>query len=266
MTPTWGPPVIEGTDFKIAAAQIASVRGNIDANVATHAAAIQAAGEHQVSMLVFPELSLTGYEPDLASELAISEDDSRLSPLIALARQHQMVAAVGAPLRNGTGKPAIGAIVITADGATRTYRKMHLGGSERTYFGAGESPLLLTVGEHTVGIAICADSSREAHPQAYADRGAAIYATGVFLNSEWYATDVPRLADYASRYRMLVVMANHAASVGTYTSVGRSAVWSPGGSILVQCEGSGCALLIAANRDGTWRGEIAELQNQRATT
>jgi predicted amidohydrolase len=260
------PAVIVCPDFKIAAAQIASVRGNIDANVVTHAAAIQAAGEHHVSVLVFPELSLTGYEPDLAMELAVSEDDSRLFLLIALSRQHQMEVVIGAPLRNLTGKPALGAIVITGDGAIRTYRKMHLGGSERTYFDAGEAPLALTVREHTVGIAICADSSRDTHPKAYADRGAAIYATGVFLNSEWYATDVPRLADYAARYRMLVVMANHAGSVGTYTSVGRSAVWSPGGSILVQSEGTESALLIAGNRDGTWRGEVAELQNQRATT
>lgn len=258
--------MLVGPDFKIAAAQVASVRGNIDANVATHAAAIQTAGEHHVSVLVFPELSLTGYEPDLARELAVSEDDSRLSPLIALARQHQMEVVVGAPLRNFAGKPAIGAIVITADGATRTYRKMHLGGSERTYFDAGDAPLALTVREHTVSIAICADSSRDTHPKAYADRGAAVYATGVFLNSEWYVTDVPRLADYAARYRMLVVMANHAASVGTYTSVGRSAVWSPGGPVLVQSEGTESALLIAENRDGTWRGEVAELQHQRATT
>ena len=258
--------MIEGTDVKIAAAQVASIRGDIDANIATHAAAIQAAGEHAVSMLVFPELSLTGYEPELASELTVSEDDSRLAPLVVLARRHQMTVVVGAPLRNHKGMPAIGAIAITADGATSTYRKMHLGGSEQRYFVAGEAPLSLTVREHIVGIAICADSSQETHPKTYAEGGAAIYATGVFLNSEWYATDVPRLAEYAARYRMLVVMANHAASVGTYTSVGRSAVWSPRGSILVQCEGTENALLIAVHRGGTWRGEVVAIENLRATT
>lgn len=43
--------------FKIAAAQVASIRGDIDANIAAHAAAIEAAAEHEVSVLVFPELS-----------------------------------------------------------------------------------------------------------------------------------------------------------------------------------------------------------------
>jgi predicted amidohydrolase len=251
--------MLVGPGFRIAAAQVASVRGDIDANVATHAAAIQAAAAHDVSVLVFPELSLTGYEPDLARDLIVSEDDSRLSPLMALARQHHMQVVVGAPLRNFAEKPAIGAIVITGGGSIRTYRKMHLGGSEPDYFGAGDAPLALTVREHTVGIAICADSSSATHPKAYAERGATVYATGVFLNSEWYATDVPRLAEYAARYRMLVVMANHAASVGTYTSVGRSAVWSPQGAVLVQCEGTESALLIAEHRDGTWRGESTPL-------
>ena len=149
-----------------------------------------------------------------------------------------------------------------ADGTIRFANASRVG-FEHTEFGSlGARVLLLPlrVREHTVGIAICADSSRDTHPKAYAERGATVYATGVFLNSEWYVTDVPRLAEYAARYRMLVVMANHAASVGTYTSVGRSAVWSPGGAVLVQSEGTEGALLIAEHRDGTWRGQIAKLE------
>lgn len=244
-------------DFTIAAAQVASVRGEIEANIATHAAAIRLAAQHGVSVLVFPELSLTGYEPDLASDLAIGDTDARLAPLRALAQQHRMDVIAGAPLQNGSGLPALGAIVLTAEGTTRTYRKMHLGSTERPYFAAGSLPLALTVSGRAVGLAICADSSQVSHPQAYAERGANVYAVGVFMNAEWYATDVPRHAAHAARFRMLVVMANHGASIGTYTSVGRSTVWSPDGTVLVQSPGTGSALLIATNRDGAWHGEIA---------
>jgi predicted amidohydrolase len=245
--------------FTIAAAQVASICGEIETNIATHAAAIAAAAEEHVSVLVFPELSLTGYEPELAAELAIDPADGRLASLIALARRHQMDVVVGTPLRNGTAKPALGAIVVGADGMTRTYRKIHLGSSERIYFDPGDIPLTLNVGGHTVGLAICADSSQPAHPQTYADLGARIYATGVFLNAEWYATDVPRLATYAARHQMLVVMANHAASVGTYTSVGKSALWTPDRKVLAQAEGTENALLIATNQDGAWRGEVVAI-------
>ena len=91
--------------------------------------------------------------------------------------------------------------------------------------------------------------------------GARPFMQRASFNAEWYVTDVPRLAEYAARYRMLVVMANHAASLGTYTSVGRSAVWSPGGAVLVQSEGTESALLIAEHRDGTWCGQIAKLES-----
>ncbi len=79
-----------------------------------HVAAIEAAAKHEVSVLLFPELSLTGYEPNLAPERGFTSAYPRLVPHLALSRQHQVTAIVGAPLRNPTGKPALGAVLITA--------------------------------------------------------------------------------------------------------------------------------------------------------
>jgi predicted amidohydrolase len=246
-------------DFKIAAAQVASVRGDIAGNIATHAAAVTAAARYGVSVLVFPELSLTGYEPDLAAELAMTPTDIRLAPLADLAGQHQMHVIVGAPLNVGAIKPALGAIVFPASGPPRAYRKMHLGSSERAYFVPGDMPFTITASGHTVGVAICADSSQPTHPQGYVDFGAEVYAAGVFLNAEWYATDVPRLAEYAARHGLLIVMANHGASVGTYTSVGKSAVWAPGGDPLAQVAGTEDALVIASHQTDGWYGKVVRI-------
>jgi predicted amidohydrolase len=243
------------SEFKIAAAQVASVRGDIAGNVRTHAAAITSAAEQGVTVLVFPELSLTGYEPDLAAGLAITVTDERLAPLAALARRHRMTVVVGAPLRIAAEKPALGAILFAADGSARTYAKMHLGGSEPSCFAPGTAPLSFSAHGETVGVAICADASRLSHPQAYADGGATVYAAGVFLNAEWYTTDAPRLAGYASRFRMLVVMANHAASVGTHVSVGKSAVWAPDGTLLAEAAGAESCLVTATRARERWRGE-----------
>jgi predicted amidohydrolase len=245
--------------FKIAAAQVASVRGDIVRNIAAHAAAIEAAAKQEVSVLIFPELSLTGYEPDLAAELAITATDSRLTPLLTLARQRRIGVVMGAPLRNGMAKPFIGAILASPQGDTRTYCKMHLGGDEPNYFTPGNMPLAFSVNGLTLGVAICADASKATHPQGYAEAGANIYAAGVFLTAEWYATDAPRLAGYAVAYRMLILMANHAASVGAYTSVGKSAVWAPDGALLVQAEGAENALAIATSNNGEWHGEIIRI-------
>jgi predicted amidohydrolase len=247
------------SEFAIAAAQVASLPGDIERNVSTHANAIAEAAGRGVSAIVFPELSLTGYEPDLAPELAIDSADSRLDPLRALARRHRMAVLVGAPLRNGALKPGLGAILFTSDDAPRHYLKMHLGSGEGPWFEPGAAPLLFTSHDQAIGVAICADASQPSHPQAYADTGASIYAAGVFLNAEWYETDMPRLAGYAAQHRFLVVMANHAASAGTYASMGRSDVWGPDGEPLAQAKGAEACLVIAARRDGAWRGEVALL-------
>jgi predicted amidohydrolase len=247
------------SEFKIAAAQIASVRGDVAGNIRMHVAAITGAAARGVSVLVFPELSLVGYEPDLAAELAISETDKRLAPLAALAHQHQMTVVVGAPLRTAGAKPVLGAILFAANGSPRIYAKMHLGGSEPAHFAPGGAPLSFVANGQTIGLAICADASKPSHPQAYADGGSTVYAASVFLNAEWYATDAPRLAGYASRFRMLVVMANYAASVGTYVSVGKSAVWDPGGALLAEASSTESSLVIASrNRDG-WCGEVVSV-------
>jgi predicted amidohydrolase len=246
-------------DFKMAAAQVPSVRGDMQQNLATHLAAVTAAARHEIDVLVFPELSLIGYEPDLAANLAMTAADSRLAPLIALAKARALTAIVGAPLQNATGKPALGSIIISPGGAVSTYHKMHLGAPERDYFSPGREPLTIPISGHIVGLAIYADSSQASHPQTCADLGADIYAASVFLNAAWYASDAPRLAIYAARHQMLTLMANHADSVGTYTSVGKSAIWAPDGTLLVQAEGVENALLVAVASDGVWQAEVIKI-------
>jgi len=246
-------------EFKVAAAQVASVRGGMAGNLRTHAAAIATAAGLGVSILVFPELSLIGYEPDLAAELAITAADERLAPLAALARRHRMAVVVGAPLWNARTRPGLGAILFAADGSRRTYAKMHLGGSEPTYFLPGGTPLSFASGGQTVGLAICADAAQPSHPRGYAGGGATVYAAGVFLNAEWHATDAPRLAGYASRFGMLVVMANHAASVGTYVSVGRSAVWAPDGTLLAEAASTDSSLVTATRTPEGWCGDVVRI-------
>jgi predicted amidohydrolase len=50
--------------LKIAAAQITSKKGGIETNISTHLKAIERASELAVDYLVFPELSITGYEQE----------------------------------------------------------------------------------------------------------------------------------------------------------------------------------------------------------
>ncbi|HSD11130.1 MAG TPA: nitrilase-related carbon-nitrogen hydrolase, partial [Candidatus Binatia bacterium] len=86
----------------IAAAQTIPMRGDVDANVDQHVRLVHIAAEEQAQVLVFPELSLTGYELDLADDLAFSQSDPRLAPLVEAASSSSMTLIVGAPVRMGS--------------------------------------------------------------------------------------------------------------------------------------------------------------------
>lgn len=66
------------SSFTIAAVQSNSIKGAISQNVHRHAELATAARERGADVVVFPELSLTGYEPRHAARLALDADDARL--------------------------------------------------------------------------------------------------------------------------------------------------------------------------------------------
>src|ERR1700733_13587250 len=87
----------------IAAVQTTPIRGDVDANIEQHVALVSVGASAGAKVLVFPELSLTGYEMELAGELAFSEGDARLAPLADAASKHGVILLVGAPARVESG-------------------------------------------------------------------------------------------------------------------------------------------------------------------
>lgn len=79
--------------FQVAIAQHAPLLGDFDRNLEEHLRLGEMAREQGARLVVFPELSLTGYfVKDLALELAISAHDRKLDPLRELSRQIDVVA------------------------------------------------------------------------------------------------------------------------------------------------------------------------------
>src|SRR6476646_9810311 len=74
----------------IAVAQPLCVPYDVAANALAHAATVRAAGAR---LVVFPELSLTGYELDAP---AITVEDARLGPIVEACGEVEALALVGA--------------------------------------------------------------------------------------------------------------------------------------------------------------------------
>lgn len=243
----------------LAAAQSVSIAGNLEANIARHLCFIRQAAEQGVQLLIFPELSLTGYEPQLAAALAIPPDDAVLQPLRDCARECGLTAVVGMPVRGEGGAILIGALVLTAEGSQALYTKQHLHSGEEVVFTAGGGGEALQFGDDRIALAVCADFSHASHAAQAAHSGADVYAAGVLISEGGYATDSGILQGYAAEHQMVVLMANHGGPTGGWVSAGRSAVWGADGVLVASAEGAGDVLVVARREGGTWSGKLIDV-------
>jgi predicted amidohydrolase len=218
------------------------------------------AAMRNVRLLVFPELSLSGYEPLLVSQCAMTADDARLDPLRRLASDAHMTIVAGAPVPSCDGGFHIGAFALSPDGSAFTYCKHHLHSSEESYFRPNSGESTLNIDGTVVALAICADTSHPEHAEAAALQGAGLYAAGVLFSPKGYAPDAVLMKQYASQHKMAVLMANYAAPSGGWTSAGKSAIWSSGGELLVSASGIGEALVYADLTTGVGHVDLLPIE------
>ena len=233
--------------LRIAAAQSASTPLDIEANLRRHLDFLDAAATAGVELLVFPELSLSGYELAGLAGCALRADDARLDPLAERARAAGMTVVAGAPIANPSGLPWIGAITLHPDGRRSVYRKRFLHAGEERHASAGSAiSQVIETGGVRVALAICADTGNAQHPHAASVLGAGLYAAGALITPAGYAQDAEQLAGYARLFRMDILLANHAAPTGGLESAGRSAFWRAGGELAGAAPGPGELLLVAS--------------------
>jgi predicted amidohydrolase len=209
----------------VAAAQPPCVSYDVAANAIQHAAAVRSAGARVV---VFPELSLTGYELDAA---AVAVDDPRLRPIVEACAETGSVALVGAPV-NGDGDQAhIAMLAVDGAGAAVAYRKMWLHGAESDHFSPGGEPAALEVDGWRLGLAICKDTGVPQHASETAALGVDAYVVGILEAVADAAVLDERARRVAADHGLWVVMASFAGSTGWGFdhAAGRSGIWTSDG-------------------------------------
>jgi predicted amidohydrolase len=240
----------------IAAAQSASVAGNVARNTEHHVRVAEAAADHGVQLLVFPELSLIGYELDLARANVIEPESSVLNPLRDVARGARMTIVAGAPVRNDGDQLYIAALVFRPDGSVLVHTKEHVHESEQHVFACGPGGPLLLVEDTSVALAICADASHPSHAANAADRGAGVYAASAMITPDAYDRKAALLQKYARAHGIAVLLANYSGSTGGEASAGGSAIWSDGGNVVAASRDTEESLVIGRREAGVWRGTV----------
>lgn len=253
------------TRFTIAAAQTTPVAGDRVANLEQHLQMVEAAARHGAQLLLFPELSLSGYVLASLKHCLTSENDPLLAPLKDAARRHAMTLVVGAPTaaagaRHAQALPHISALVIGPDGGVQVYHKQHLHPGEDRYASAGPTdPFVFDVAGWPCGLAICADVTHATHPKAAREAGATLYLAGMVVSGQGYAVDAGLLKAHAITNRMPVLLANMGCPSGGYLCAGRSAFWDEEGRCVAALPGDGAGSLVVDRQQTGWVGQGAAL-------
>jgi predicted amidohydrolase len=233
--------------MRIALAQIAPVPVDIVANLRAAERTIASAADRGAELTAFPELSLTGYEPDgiAATPTAwLVGNDARLDGVRKLCQITRTAAILGAPWRDADGEPRLAAIIVGPDGRFHASCKQHLHGRERDLFVAGWPAAPFLIAGWRVAVAVCFDVAHPSHAAAAASEHADLY-----VGSSLYLTGEDRRSDLhfgarAMDHRMFAALANHAGTSGGHVSLGGSGAWRPNGEVLRRVAGNDEAVLV----------------------
>ncbi|MBA1202652.1 carbon-nitrogen hydrolase family protein [Pseudomonas capeferrum] len=236
--------------MKSCAVQLASIKGDLAANLSRHLLAARQALERDAELVCFPELSLTGYEPRLARQLALSPDTPLLQPLQALCDISHASICVGLPL-SIAGGVRIGMMILRPHSPRLIYTKRRLHEDEVAWFTAGEQPLIFAAGSHRVAPAICYESMFLEHAEEARGLGADLYMVSVAKTAKGIQEGFKHYPEVARRLNLPVLMANCTGPADDFIGAGRSAAWDHRGRLVAELDHQQQGLLMFDSRQGS---------------
>lgn len=237
-----------GSFVKVGLAQINTTLGNPQANLAKHLEWIDQALSSSVDLLVFPELSLTGYVlQDLATTVAHhpSADDPIFRPL--LDASHKLDLVVGFVDEDLRHRFYIAAAYLSAGQVVHIHHKVYLPTyglfDEGRFFAWGDSLRAFDTRFGRFGMLICEDFWHASPPYllwldgadilllASASPGRGLTSEPVLESTRW----VEHINQaYASLFTSFVVHANRAGFEDGLNFWGGSTIFDPNGELLVR--------------------------------
>lgn len=230
----------------IAVAQTDARVGDLKANREKHLAFIDKAGKRGAGVIVFPELSLTGYTlRDHAWEVALSPSDPFFRPL--LQRSKSVTIIIGF-VESGDDHGIYNSALVLEDGAVKQcYRKIYPPTygmfEEGRYFGAGRHVAAFDSKFGRFGLVICEDLWHPSIPYLLSRDGAevifALTASPTRLANDakeltTAAVNHEHVSAYARLLSSYIVFSNRVGFEDGVNFWGGSAVAGPGGDVIAR--------------------------------
>jgi len=219
--------------MKICVAQAKPEAGDIAKNIAKHLQLIDLA--KGARLIVFSELSLTGYEPSIARDLATDIDDKRLDVFQAMSNERKITICVGLPIKH-EGGVNISMVIIQPEEPRQLYSKTYLHSDEEPFFVSHQNDINLTLSSR-ITFAICYELSVPEHTLNAFRNGENIYIASVSKTKRGIDKALPTLAGIASTHKATVLLSNAIGMEDGSQSAGHSSVWDNKGVLLDQLNG-----------------------------
>ncbi len=235
--------------MRIAALQMQAVPGDVDANLARIERAAVDAAAQGASLLIAPELALTGYGAGKAI-LALAEpaNGQQIDRLAKIAAETSVTIIAGFA-EASEGAVWNSAACVDGKGNRSIYRKSNLyGGYEKNLFRpATPASVLFDHAGITCGMLICYDVEFPENVRRLAKDGAKLIVVPTALpdgdSGRFIAEHVIRTRAFENQ--VFVAYVNHCGDDGEFAYAGRSQIAAPDGSLLAQAGPQGEALLFA---------------------
>jgi len=234
------------TKFKIAAAQISSVLGDYERNIKKHLQYIDRAIKKKASLIVFPELSLTGYAvKDLNFELALNPYKSEI--LKPLREKSKKISIVCGGIEEDDNFGVFNSAFYLEEGVVKfTHRKVYPPDygmfEEIRYFSKGKEADVHETKFGKLGVLVCEDLWHMSLPLLQALKGAriiigiAVSPTRLSLNSKSkilknYEINSEQHKAYARLLSLYVVFCNRVGYEDGVNFWGGSEIIDPFGNV-----------------------------------
>jgi predicted amidohydrolase len=236
--------------LRVGLGQIRCEKGDWVGNLATVEQYMARAHDAGCDVVVFPEMSLSGYcDPRKFPEAVVGLESEWVRRFVELSGRYGVAASAGFIEENGEGgKPFITQVMAQNGEIAGVYRKVHAVDEEAEWFSPGTDTPVFRLrtpgGDVTCALAVCADSDRADLFAEWARKGARIIlhssAPGLYTRRtdeaswwdgyNWYRGYLAKsLPGYAKEHGLHIVVATQTGSTVDEDFPGGSYVFGPNG-------------------------------------
>jgi len=249
--------------MRIAALQMHAIAGDDEANLTRIASAAADAAAGGATLLIAPELAVTGYGAGRAAfeRFASPASGPVAGRLSAIARENGIAIVAGFAEREGS-TTYNSALFTDGIGTNAVYRKSHLYGDyERAAFKAAvPDSVMVDLGGIRLGLLICYDVEFPENVRRLALAGADLVVVPTALpkgaSGSFIANHMIKVRAFENQ--VFVAYVNHCGADDNFTYAGLSRIAAPDGTLLSEAPAEGEILLFAEIRPEDYAQSRAE--------